>query len=331
MRRLVTGVAAGLTLALIAVLPLTPVRGQQFTLPSECEELAFSTEEDFVTQGPEPPGGNPIISDGDLLGADCTLCARNLDLVGFFDVAVDLGLDAADVIDAEKGLVAFSTELNSPNVGQFTAGDLLVTNGVIIPNGHLTYLFNVGYDIGLDGVHFVGEVEAIVAFLNELESQGVPPASEFAAMLARYEVDIWFSTEGAFTPAEGPGFLDGDLLSAGNGTIVADNSQLLPVGVPAGIPNRGVDFGLDAVTANRAGREAEIRFSTEILFDGEPDFTDGDVLQYGVGLDVLHGDLIECWEPKAEFLGLDALHMAITDPTRLFHLPLSLRDYLLGR
>ena len=39
---------------------------------------------------------------------------------------------------------------------------------------------------------------------------------------------------------------------------------------PAGIPERGVDFGLDAVTK---GESTE--FSTEILYEGELSFTDG--------------------------------------------------------
>ena len=41
-----------------------------------CRDFAFSVEEDFVTHGPEPPDGNPIISDGDMLGLNCTVCAR---------------------------------------------------------------------------------------------------------------------------------------------------------------------------------------------------------------------------------------------------------------
>lgn len=77
------------------------------------------------------------------------------DLVGGFEINnADLGLDAADVVNASTSLVAFSTELDSPNAGQFTAGDLLATNGTIIPNIALTDPFTVGYDIGLDSVHF---------------------------------------------------------------------------------------------------------------------------------------------------------------------------------
>ena len=40
-----------------------------------CLEFGFSTEEDFVTQGPVPSDGNPIISDGDLLGPECAVAA----------------------------------------------------------------------------------------------------------------------------------------------------------------------------------------------------------------------------------------------------------------
>ena len=131
--------------------------------------LFFSTEEDFVTQGPVPPDGNPIISDGDLLCSDCTVFARNRELLAAFKTQLDLGLDAADVIDAEarKPLVAFSTELNDPR-GRFTAGDLLATNGAVIPNIALLASFDISRtDLGLDAVHFIGDKEAIVAFSRE--------------------------------------------------------------------------------------------------------------------------------------------------------------------
>ena len=64
---------------------------------SACAELAFSTEEDFVTQGPEPPDGNPIISDGDLLSKNGSICLRNKQLLAKWKLDRDLGLDAADV------------------------------------------------------------------------------------------------------------------------------------------------------------------------------------------------------------------------------------------
>jgi hypothetical protein len=283
-----------------------------------CIKLAFSTEEDFVTQGPTPPDGNPIISDGDLLGEGCVVCARNHDLVGPFDVSasVDLGLDAADVIEADSSLLVFSTELDSPNVVQFTAGDLLATNGTIIANVALTHLFNLGYDIGLDGVHFVGEKEQIVSFLGQTallaRSYWLQNPGELADMLGRYKIDIWFSTEGTAASATNPAFLDGDLLSAATGTIIARNSDLLPTGVPAGIPTRGVDFGLDAVSSSRIASRQNIRFSTEILYDNDISFTDGDVLEYGTGVVLqTNEDLVNCFEPYARFLGLDALFVAL--------------------
>ena len=89
------------------------------------------------------------------------------------------------------------------------------------------------------------------------------------------EIELWFSTEGTAPWPKEPKFLDGDLLSAATGTIVATNSDLLPPSVPAGIPERGVDFGLDAVTLDK---EQNIEFSTEILYENKLDFTDGDVL-----------------------------------------------------
>jgi len=96
--------------------------------------------------------------------------------------------------------------------------------------------------------------------------------------------------------------LDGDLLSAASGTIEAANSDLLPTSVPAGIPNQGVDFGLDAVTLDKG---ENIEFSTEILF--ELSFTDGDVLLQGDGVTIQNIELIQSFEPKAKELGLDAL------------------------
>ena len=316
MRKLITRMVAGLLLTLIILVPLGPAIGQVPSLPEACRELAFSTEEDFVTQGPEPPDGNPIISDGDLLGPNCVVCARNLDLVGDFDVTVDLGLDAVDIVDVEGYLVAFSTELDSPNVGQFTAGDMLVTNGLIIPNVALTHLFGMGYDIGLDGLQFIGDTDSVIAFLD---AAGKLPQDDWstnpgnlAEMLNQYGIDLWFSIEGTWTPPTGASsLLDGDLLSAGSGTIVAGNGDLLPASVPAGIPLRGVDFGLDAVSGSREGDKEQVVFSTEILYEGRVSFTDGDVLQYDNGVVIANEDLVQCFEPVALFLGLDALHAPI--------------------
>jgi hypothetical protein len=333
-RKRVTRLAAGLalflvTVALVTIVLFEPTTGKAASMPAACARLAFSTEEDFVTQGPEPSDGNPIISDGDLLGDGCVVCARNLDLVGRFDVNVDLGLDAADVIDTEEYLVAFSTELNSPNTGQFTAGDLLVTDGTIIPNVALTYLFDVGYDIGLDAVHLAGKKDSIIAFLEEIQQYSrdywVESPDALSEILTENEIDIWFSTEETAPTVESPAFLDGDLLSARDGIIVARNSDLLPSGVPAGIPSRGVDFGLDAATSSRSENKGSVRFSTELLYEGQTGFTDGDVLRYGNGVVQTNDGLIGCFEPKADFLGLDALHMTIEDLPRGLYLPIVLR------
>lgn len=276
-----------------------------------CQGLAFSTEEDFVTSGPEPPDGNPIISDGDLLGIGCVVCARNQDLLKDFDVNEDLGLDAVDVIDVERYLVAFSTELDSPHLGQFTAGDLLLTNGAIIPNAALLYGFKIYRpDMGLDAVHFIGDADKIIQFVDNAQKMGVEywrREGTLQAALRQFEVDIWFSTEGTGPYPTQPSFLDGDLLSARDGVIVASNDLLLPAGVPAGIPSRGVDFGLDAVAADRTGDPKLIQFSTEILYEGKLGFTDGDVLLFGDGIVHTNKELIECFEPRADFLGLDAL------------------------
>ncbi|HIC87854.1 MAG TPA: hypothetical protein EYP04_00375 [Anaerolineae bacterium] len=308
-------IALGLALILIALAPVEPVISQ--TKPSQlaaCSEFAFSTEEDFLTQGPSPPDGNSIISDGDLLSPNGVVCARNEKLLYNFDVTVDLGLDAVDVIDVQSELVAFSTELDSPH-GNFKAGDLLATNGAVLPNVALLAGFELHADLGLDAVHFVGTQRQISAFLAYVADKGrdfwVQNPGRLPPTLKEYGIDIWFSTEGTAPTVEQPAFLDGDLLSAREGVIVVANSDLLPPSVPAGIPNRGVDFGLDAAAATRTGKHGSVRYSTEILYRGEPAFSDGDVLKFGDGVLTTNSSLVTPFEPKAHFLGLDALFMAL--------------------
>jgi hypothetical protein len=283
-------------------------------VPPESCEFYFSTEEDFITLGRVPPDGNPIISDGDLLGPGCIVFARNRELLAAFEADSDLGLDAADVIDAKGRLVAFSTELGDP-LGRFSEGDLLAANGLVIPNGALLAEFDVPrIDLGLDAVHFVGDFEDIISFLDRSSQMSrdewLKEPGILSRMLKEYGVDIWFSTEGTPTGIGKPAFIDGDLLSARDGIAVAPNDVLLPPSVPAGIPDRGVDFGLDAVTAGRDGNRELIRFSTEILYEGEPAFTDGDVILIGDGVTCTNEDLIRCFELKTRDLGLDALSIA---------------------
>ena len=323
MRKHTRLIALSVVLTAILLVTAGPVRGQvgEDALKA-CRTYAFSTEEDFVTQGPVPTDGNPIISDGDLLGAGGVICARNADLLlSTFDVDQDLGLDAADVIDVDDYLVAFSTELDSPHGDQFTAGDLLVTNGAIVANVALTHQFQVFYDIGLDAVHFVGPHEEILSFLGEIQQYGrdywVQNPSVLHQILDRREIDIWFSTEGTKWPIEGSRFLDGDLLSARDGIVVATNGTLLPSIVPADIRTGGVDFGLDAFTSlTRDMESARERghFSTEILHEDAFSFTDGDVLNVGDGIAATNDDLVGPFEPRAEELGLDALSAHMPSP-----------------
>jgi hypothetical protein len=327
MRKIVIRLAVGFLLILIALTPLGPAAGRPPQLPAACQELAFSTEEDFVW-------GEIVVSDGDLLtvyedasgSTQCQICATNAELVQEtfdFDNPYDLGLDAADVVDAETYLVAFSTELNAPDPRRFTHGDLLATNGVVIPNQSLTYRFQVGYDLGLDGLHFVGDPGDIIAFLSTAtqfsREDWLATPDLLVSWLEEYGIDIWFSTEGTWSPAGAPGFLDGDLLAVVSGSIVATNALLLDPSVPADVRDDGVDFGLDAATSTRTLERGYIHFSTEILFDGEVSFTDGDVLLFGNGVVVPHGDLIGCFKPAADFLGLDALHMAVEVPEGEIH------------
>jgi len=286
-------------------------------LANICERAFFSTEEDFITRGPKPADGNPIVSDGDLLGPGCIVFARNRELLSPFKVEEDLGLDAVDVIDVERGLIVFSTELNDPE-GKFTAGDLLSTNGAIVPNFVLLARFGIQRtDLGLDAIHFIGSSDGIAKFLDHASTMGrerwLQSPDMLPEMLENYKIDIWFSTEGTASTFQNFQLLDGDLLSARDGVIVAQNSLLLPASVPAGIPDRGVDFGLDAVVADRTGNGEQIHFSTEILYRGWPSFTDGDVLLFGNGPVCTNNDLVLCFEPATKELGLDALSIAISE------------------
>jgi hypothetical protein len=275
--------------------------------------IFFSTEEDFIT-GVTPQDGNPIISDGDLLNSRGFVYMRNYDLVSKFDIKDDLGLDAVDVIIEEERLVVFSTELDHPR-GVFTAGDLLATNGAIIPNAALLAGFDIprSLDLGLDGLQFIGKTENIVRFLDMVKDKGTDywrqKPEALREYLKQFEIDIWFSTEGTGPWPKEPRFLDGDLLSAASGIVVASNRILLPNTVPAGIPDRGVDFGLDGVMmAERVPERELIRFSTEILYKkARPGFTDGDVLRIANGVAISHVDLIKSFKPKTKFLGIDAL------------------------
>jgi hypothetical protein len=310
---------------------MTPIHADEQGVSANlaaCKELGFSTEEDFVTRGPVPADGSPLISDGDLLGRNHAVCARNRELLVKWDIQVDLGLDAVDVVDVERQLVAFSTELDDPR-GRFGAGDLLATNGAAIPNIVLLRKFQVGHDMGLDGLQFIGPTQGIIDFLNraaELSREAwLKDPGLLFTLLDAFKVDIWISTESTEMRAAVFSILDGDLLSVGTGTIVVPQSALLPADVPAGIPARGVDFGLDAIAASRNGDIRTIRFSTEILYRGERRFTDGDVLKKGDGIESLNRDLIVSFEPYASFLGLDALYVNLpATAIRLGYLPLIL-------
>ena len=285
--------------------------------------IFFSVEEDFVNQGPVPSDGNPIISDGDLLNTGGYVYKRNLELLKEFEVEFDLGLDAADVIDIEDGFVAFSTELDHPK-GEFTAGDLLTTKGDILPNSALLYAFDDiprNLDLGLDAVHFMGKKEDIIEFLNKVEAQSreyfLENPEALIEFLEGHNIDIWFSTEGTAPKPGDPQFLDGDLLSAATGKIVIPNRKLLPFSVPAGIPDRGVDFGLDAYTLDIREEDYKLFvFSTEILYLRELGFTDGDVLEQGDGIMLAHEKLIHQFNPLNRWInvGLDALSMQFTLP-----------------
>ncbi|MFQ5341875.1 MAG: hypothetical protein ACE5F6_10060 [Anaerolineae bacterium] len=312
-----------------------PSAGQRAFNLADCAQVGFSVEEDFVTQGPTPADGNPIISDGDLLGPQGQICARNRNLLAAFGAAAplpDLGLDAADIISIERELVAFSTELDDPG-GRFTAGDLLTTAGAIIPNVALLAAFQVTGDLGLDGIHVLGDEQAIVAFFEFAQRQGrgfwVQNPDALPAALKERGVDLWFTTEGKGTAADGTVFLDGDLLSAATGAIVLANDVLLAAPIPAGLPDRGVDFGLDAISSDRRGDRNTLGLSTEIRYqDSGTSFTDGDVLAFGGSIRTLNGDLVTPFEPRARMLGLDALtYPGRTEPVYVIYLPALMHNW----
>ncbi len=293
-----------------------------------CAGGGFSTEEDFMARDIKPFDGNLYISDGDLLSFDGQVCMRNHDLTAAWFAGApgpDLGLDALDVLDAanlERPVIAFSTEVDDVS-GRFTAGDLLFTPGYIIPNIALVSPFNIRWDIGLDGVQFTGDLANIMKFVSVLPNH---PRDEFvrnpgllAALLKEFNIDIWFTVEGTAAIGTKSQVLDGDLLSAATGTIVIPQAALLPATVPAGLPNRGMDFGLDGVASPRDPKEAleTLYFSTEILYgDGTPAFTDGDVLRLGNGIERTNWDLIQPFHPLADFLGLDALSLGRGEPPK---------------
>lgn len=296
----------------ILILPAPSIAGPAQISLTACTDGGFSTEEDFMMID------GVYVSDGDLLSFNGQVCARNADLLASFypnsDLPADLGLDAVDILDIDNLLVAFSTELDDPG-GNFTAGDLLLTNGAIIPNAAFVNSFDIKHDIGFDAVHFVGEVNNILDFADvalELGPDGWG-GGRLQEELSNFDIDIWFSIEGTHPPGDVPDILDGDLLSA-IGLPVASNSALLPTSTPAGIPVQGVDFGLDAATTfRRPGQEPFIKFSTEILYREEPGFNDGDVLVQGNGVIIFNQNLTAPFQPAADFLGLDAL--SILDPT----------------
>jgi len=329
-------------LALLVALMLAPASrtfGQrQFNL-ADCREIGFSIEEEFLSLGPTPADGNPVISDGDLLGRNGRICARNWDLVhDAFDVDQDMGLDAADVISIEQELVVFSTELDSPH-GNFKAGDLLTNHGAAVPNQALLAAFGQYLDLGLDAVHFVGQTQDIVRFLGFAREKGrdfwVQNPQAFPAYLREYNIDLWFSIEGTLAITGAATILDGDLLSAATGTIVYSNAVWMAPPIPAGIPNRGVDFGLDAFSADCYGKRETTRFSTEILYrheDPASAFTDGDVLAFGGGIVEKNWDLIAGFEPATRMVGLDGLtypqwRAECVEEGRQGYLPMIMRLY----
>ncbi len=331
--RIILIALAGILLPVLALTNL-PLAAQNDSYPlKNCLIGAFSTEEDFMMMDGRPYDGNPYISDGDLLSIDGQLCARNIDFVGPFDVTVDVGLDAVDILSFEESIVAFSTELDSPH-GNFTAGDLILTNGAVIPFAALSAPYKENYNTmdigGLDGIQFFGNDRDLLAFAAEARkitfTEGGWEANTVKDLLEKSRVDLWFSIEGTWhqfseLPApdtdlnKTPPILDGDVLSASAMKVVYSQADLLSAIAPSGIPSDGVDFGLDAIAAPRnMDKSSLVVFSTEILFQSESGFTDGDVLKIGGTVVFPHQYLIKSFSPNADFLGVDALWLPFEGP-----------------
>lgn len=316
------------TWILLSLLLMPQVANAQATAPvpapdplEKCRRIAFSTEEDFMMTDSKPSDGNPYISDGDVLSPLGDVCMRNRQLLQRFSPAgaaypADLGLDGLDILNIEKKIIAFSTEIDDVN-GRFTGGDLLFTTGVVIPNAALTARFGIPYDIGLDGIQLIGDVDSWLKVLDILRQYDRDAIAKdptiLLNLLKEYKLDIWFSIEQDFNQFDRQPLLDGDVLSALTGTVVIGQPDLFPPAVPAGISDRGVDFGLDAlVSLNPETAELalkSLRFSSEILYqdDDANAFDDGDILQPAVGVVTKHISLIKKFYPAADFLGLDAL------------------------
>ena len=296
----------------------TPALAQEPGL-ANCGGIWFSTEEDFFARSGAP--GGSIISDGDLLtfelGSGSRLCARNQELMRPFDIEkFDHGLDALHKIELGEGRVhaAFSTEIDSVNgAGQFTAGDLLTTTGLVIPNQALLAKFGLprSLNLGLDAVTIDGSPREVSELLAKLESTTAEDLRRQPDILAQIlegtNTDILFSTEATPPNVQSPMFLDGDLLSARTGTVVRKQNDLLP-GLPSGLSSKGVDYGLDAYTpAFDSIENVPVELLSIEIQAKERSISDGDMLQAGPGVYFSSMQLINSFEPLDSDMGLDAL------------------------
>lgn len=238
---------------------------------------------------------------------------RNRQLLAAFPLqdTCDLGLDALDVIDdasTANRLVAFSTE-DDARLGTFTHGDVLATNGAIIPNAALFANFNPRPTcaMGLDALQFTGPASKIRDFLILMASNPPPPPAAIAGILKNMGLDILFSTESTCSdPAPAlPLYLDGDVLSVMGGGIAIPHAALMAVVAQPGIP--GLDRGCDGLMAPRNRDLTQAYFSTEIN-NINPLLTDGDILRVGVAAPILnYGAVAAPFNPPAPFLRLDAI------------------------
>lgn len=342
-----------LSFTLILLVPMSSPISAQF-YPDDwshwdlCGAGVFSVEEDFVPVSMAPCGEEPYVSDGDLIAIDrMGVCLRNVALLRSFapsdeyilETGLDLGLDAVDVLSLEYRLVAFSTEIDSPD-GQFSNGALLITGDpegplgsirIVIPNAAFLWpivsanpLFASVPDVGLDAVHFLGDEGRFVEFVER--ANGLKPEDWLDGVLQEAlgeELNIWFSVEGTWPsplflnrvtskdPSERSFFiLDGDVISARDGFIVRTQAELFHPHSYADVRDRGpsqegLDFGLDALSGPRDPEAFEaILFSTELSYSDT--FQDGDVLETGGNVVYSNTDLLVTLL-EGYSAGLDAL------------------------
>jgi len=178
-------------------------------------EIAFSLNTGFPMSNIGP------LQHGDLLSTRGVMLRRNQDLLEPFEIqppALDVGLDAVQILDTGEILFSIETNVFSERLGQtLHRGDLLSSSGLILRS----------YQSMLSAFHPA----------NAAKDYGLDALYEWPSG------EIWFSTEEGFDDSLLGPVLPGDLLSD-RGYIVFQNHELLDAFGPS---QNQTDFGLDAL------------------------------------------------------------------------------------